>query len=179
MEYHLIRSRRKTLCLSIAPDLSVVVKAPTGLPQAEIEQFVQRHAAWIQSALARQTKRNALSQSLTPERIDALRAQAQTEIGARVERFSKIMGVVPTGVRITGAKTRFGSCSASNSLCFSWRLMLYPPQAIDYVVVHELAHIRQKNHGSAFYQEVAAVLPDYKQRAKLLKEIPTQEEHTL
>ena len=80
------------------------------------------------------------------------------------------MGLTPTGVRITGARRRFGSCSAKNSLCFSWRLMLYPQAAVDYVVVHELAHIAHKNHGPAFYACIAAVLPDYKARIRLLKD---------
>ena len=84
--------------------------------------------------------------------------------------YAAIMGVVPTGIKITSAKTRFGSCSSKNSLCFSLYLMAYPDRAIDYVVVHELAHIRQKNHSPAFYAEVAKVMPDYKERVKLLKQ---------
>ena len=80
-----------------------------------------------------------------------------------------MMGVMPTSIKITSAKKRFGSCSGQNGICYSWRLMLYPSEAIDYVVVHELAHIRQKNHSPAFYKEVAKILPDYKAREKLLK----------
>ena len=83
--------------------------------------------------------------------------------------YAEWMGVTPTGVKITGAKTRFGSCSAKNSLCFSLYLMAYPDAAVDYVVVHELAHIRHKNHSPAFYAEVARVMPDYRERRKLLK----------
>ena len=79
------------------------------------------------------------------------------------------MGVCPTGMRITGARTRFGSCSGKNSICFSWRLMAYPQEAVDYVVVHELAHILHKNHGPAFYQCIESVLPDWRQRRALLK----------
>jgi predicted metal-dependent hydrolase len=79
------------------------------------------------------------------------------------------MGLRPAGVKITSAAKRFGSCSAKNSLCFSWRLMRYPEAAIDYVIVHELAHIRHKNHGRDFYTLIGAVLPDYRERKKLLK----------
>ena len=84
-------------------------------------------------------------------------------------RYAAIMGVTPTGITVTGAKTRFGSCSYQNRLCFSWRLMAYPDEAIDYVVVHELAHIRHKNHSPAFYSFIEQVLPDYKSRIKMLK----------
>ena len=80
------------------------------------------------------------------------------------------MGLHPTGLRITSARTRFGSCSAKNSICFSWRLMQYPDAAVDYVVVHELAHIREKNHGRAFYALVEQFLPDWRERRALLKE---------
>lgn len=80
------------------------------------------------------------------------------------------MGLVPAGIKITSARTRFGSCSGKNSVCFSWRLMLYPPEAIDYVIVHELAHIRHHDHSPAFYALIEQYLPDWKVRMKLLKE---------
>ena len=79
------------------------------------------------------------------------------------------MELVPAGIKITSARTRFGSCSAKNSICFSWRLMLYPPEAIDYVIVHELAHIRHHDHSPAFYALIEQYLPDWKARMKLLK----------
>mgnify|MGYP000174709420 CR=1 FL=1 len=79
------------------------------------------------------------------------------------------MGLVPAGIKITSARTRFGSCSGKNSICFSWRLMLYPPEAIDYVIVHELAHIRHHDHSPAFYREVEAYLPDWRARRALLR----------
>ena len=82
----------------------------------------------------------------------------------------KILTAPPSeGITITGARKRFGSCSGKNRLSFSWRLMDYPPAAIDYVVVHELAHIRHHNHSPAFYELVASVLPDYKKRQALLR----------
>ena len=80
------------------------------------------------------------------------------------------MNLHPTGVTITGAEKRFGSCSAKNRICYSWRLMAYPEAAIDYVVVHELAHIRHKNHGKEFYACIESILPDWRTRRGLLKE---------
>ena len=72
-------------------------------------------------------------------------------------------------MKITSARKRFGSCGPENGLCFAWRLMRYPAAAIDYVVVHELAHIVHKDHSRAFYGLIAQVLPDYRERAALLK----------
>ena len=80
------------------------------------------------------------------------------------------MGVQPAGIAITGARKRFGSCSGKNRICFSWRLMAYPEAAIDYVVVHELAHIRHKNHGPDFYAFVQEILPDWRERRALLRD---------
>ena len=79
------------------------------------------------------------------------------------------LGVTPTGIKITSAKKRFGSCNGKNSICFSLYLMQYPQAAIDYVVVHELCHIRHHDHSPAFYRLVESVLPDYKERERLLR----------
>lgn len=170
MEYTLAYEKRKTLSLTVCPDLTVLVKAPRGLSKTEIERFVLSHETWIENAKQRQKKRAETEKTLTEQRIAELRALAAAELPRRVAYFAEIMGVQPTGVKITSAKTRFGSCSGKNSLCFSWRLMLYPPEAVDYVVVHELAHIKEKNHSAAFYKVVESVLPDYKARVKMLKE---------
>ncbi len=171
MEYILLYEKRKTLSLKVTEDLSVLVKAPKGMPHTEIDRFVNAHAAWIAKTKARLQKRAETENALTDAYIAELRARAAAEIPERVAHFAKIMHVQPTGIKITSAKTRFGSCSGKNSLCFSWRLMLYPPEAVDYVVVHELAHIQEKNHSPAFYAVVAAVLPDYKAREQLLKQL--------
>ena len=74
-------------------------------------------------------------------------------------------------VRITSAKTRWGSGSAKGGLNFSWRLLCAPPEAMDYVVVHELAHLIEFNHSSRFWAIVEGILPDYKARRQSLKEV--------
>ena len=79
------------------------------------------------------------------------------------------MGVTSTGVKITTARKRYGSCSGKDSLCFSCFLMNCPEEAIDLVVVHELCHIREKNHGPRFYALLERYLPDYRERIKLLR----------
>ena len=79
------------------------------------------------------------------------------------------MGVTPTGLKITTARKRYGSCSPTNSLCFSCFLMARPEAAIDLVVVHELCHIKEKNHGPRFYALLEQYLPDHKERKNLLR----------
>ena len=94
----------------------------------------------------------------------------QRKVPEAVQRlWARRMGVTPTGVKITSARKRYGSCSGKNSLCFSCFLMNCPEAAIDLVVVHELCHIRVKNHGPAFYALLERYLPDYRERKKLLR----------
>ena len=166
------KSKRKTLSLSVSRDGTILVKVPLTLKKEEIEAFVRRHEMWIEKQLFLWSERVERERALmlTPEKEAALRQRAMDYLSGRVRHYAEIMGVSPVGMKITSARTRWGSCSGKNSLCFSYRLMLLEPAAIDYVVVHELAHIRVKNHGHGFYQEVEKVLPDYRQRIALLKE---------
>lgn len=167
--YELIRSDRRTLALEVTADARLVVRAPRRCSQAHITRFVESRAAWIDAHMERQRERLARRPTPDEAEIAALRARAEETLPPLVEYYAGRMGLFPAGVRITGAQKRFGSCSAKNRLCFSYLLLRYPPEAVDYVVVHELAHIAHKNHGKDFYALVASVLPDYKRRDKLLK----------
>ena len=168
--YTLYRSRRKTLSLEIDRQGAVIVRAPERLPQREIQAFVDSHRSWIQIHREKQQRRLA-AQTFSPEEEARLRRLAQEILPGKTAYFAQKMGLYPTSVKITSAKTRFGSCSGKNGICYSWRLMAYPEAAIDYVVVHELAHIRHKNHGKDFYALIGQYLPDYRERIRLLKEI--------
>lgn len=168
-EYTLIRSRRRTISMEIRKDLTVLVRAPLHCPKGEIDRFVQRHENWIVTHMEQQRQRVEAHPEPTEEERRALIARAKKELPPKVARYAALMGVQPTGITITGARTRFGSCSGKNRLSFTWRLMDFPEEAIDGVVVHELAHIVHKNHGKDFYALVESILPDYKQRRKLLE----------
>ena len=168
--YELIRSRRRTLALEITRDCRVLVRAPLRLSQAKIDAFVASHADWIQTHLEQQRQRVA-SAPPPPTQADiaALKAKAQAVLPEKVAYWSEKMGVRPTGLEVTTARKRYGSCSGKNSLCFSCFLMDCPEEAIDLVVVHELCHIKEKNHGPRFYALLGQYLPDYKERKKLLR----------
>lgn len=101
--------------------------------------------------------------------IQIYKMLARNILTNKVVDFAKQMGVSPSAVRINSATTRWGSCSGKNSINFSWRLILADDNVIDYVVVHELAHIKQHNHSAKFWRVVESVLPDYKLRQKGLK----------
>ena len=154
-DYILIRSKRKTISIQINEKCEIVVRAPMKISKKEIDKTVNEEAYWIEKHMPSARKRMEQSQKLTPELLREL-----TE------------GVEPTGIRITSARKRFGSCSGKNSLCFSCLLMLYPMEAVECVVVHELAHIRHHNHSAAFYDFVLSVMPDYRSREALLRKTP-------
>lgn len=169
-QYQLIRSRRKTLALEITEDCRVVVRAPRTLSRAQIDACVESHAAWIESHLKIQRERaHTRPPAPTEDEIAALKAQAWSILPPKIAFWSEKMGVTPTGLRITTARHRYGSCSGKNSLCFSCFLMNCPDAAIELVVVHELCHILEKNHGPGFYALLGRYLPDYKERRSLLR----------
>ena len=168
-EYQLIRSDRRTLSVEVDSSGAVLVRAPRLMPKWRIEAFVRERQGWIEAAKARQAQRQAKLPQIREEDKPLYVKMAKAILPSKIERYAQRMGVKPTGLTITSAKTRFGSCSGKHRLSFSWRLMAYPEAAIDYVVVHELAHIRYKDHSRAFYGFIESVLPDYRDRIRLLK----------
>ncbi len=167
--YELIRARRKTISIKVTREGRVVVRAPVRMPVAEIKKFVSSNRGWIEKNVIRQQEWIRRHPEPDAEKREELILRAKTELPSKVAAYAEKMGLHPTGVKITSARSRFGSCSGKNSICFSWRLMEYPDEAIDYVVVHELAHIAEKNHGPAFWSLVGKYMPDYLERRMLLK----------
>ncbi len=90
-------------------------------------------------------------------------ARALEKITERVEWHAGLAGLSYQSIKLSNAVKRWGSCSTQGRLCFSWRLIMAPLSAIDYVVVHELAHLKEQNHSRAFWRRVAEMLPSYKQ----------------
>ena len=165
-----VRSDRKTLALKITREGALIVQAPRRATVEEIARAIEKHRAWIEKNQISQKERAAAHPPLSAAEEAALRKRAKEILPQKLAFYAQIMGVSPTRLTITGAKTRFGSCSAKNAISFSFYLMQYPDSAVDYVVVHELAHIRHHDHSPAFWAEVEKWMPDYKERKVLLKQ---------
>lgn len=171
MDYTVVHSGRRTIAIQIQRDGQVVVRAPYAATAEDIRRVVDSHRDWVEKTVRRQQEQLAASPpEPTAREMEELARQGREYLPRRVAYWAARMDVMPTGLHITAARTRWGSCSGKNSLCFSLFLMRYPPEAIDAVVVHELAHIRHKNHGPEFYRLVETTLPDYRQRIALLKQ---------
>lgn len=168
MDILVIRAKRKTMSLSVNDDLQAVVRAPYGASEKSIKEFVESNSAWLEKAVLRKQKQLE-RYDISDDEKEQLKSLAKQVIPERVEYYSRLMNLYPTDVKITSAKKRFGSCNGKNSLCFSYFLMKYPIEAVDYVVVHELAHIKHHNHSKDFYNLIKKYLPDYKERERLLK----------
>lgn len=166
IEYTVLRSSRKTLAVQVKADGSVIVRCPFGTTESAVHDAVERHKEWIINAINTVGKRREKYPEPTREEENELIKRAKEALPEKVRRYAEIMGVTPTKISVTRAKTRFGSCSGKNAISFSCRLMMYPDEFVDYVVVHELAHIKQHNHSAAFWREVEKVLPDWKTRKK-------------
>lgn len=171
MEYEIKKSSRKTLAIEVTKDKKIIVRAPLRCSQKVIDSFVESNKDWLMNAFIKIDKRHANAQKydIPDSEKQKYISLAKTILPEKTKKFGEIMGLRPSYVKITSAKTRFGSCNGKNGICYSYRLMTYPEEAIDYVVVHELAHITHKNHSKEFYKLIASVLPDYKQRERILK----------
>lgn len=166
--YKIIRSKRKTTAIEITKSCEIIVRAPLFQSQKTIENFINEKSDWIEKSLEKQALKEDKF-SIDEQEAERLKALAKKLIPKKVEYFSSLTGLVPTAVKITSAKTRFGSCSGKNSICFSLYLMQYPDEAIDYVVLHEIIHIKHHNHSKRFWNELEKYMPDYKKRRQLLK----------
>jgi len=96
--------------------------------------------------------------------------QALEYITQRVEYYASLEGLKYRSIRVNNASTRWGSCGYKDTLNFTWRLIMAPHRVVDYVVIHELMHLKQKNHSRKFWVEVAQMIPDYKQDERWLKQ---------
>lgn len=96
--------------------------------------------------------------------------KAAALLPARLEALAKKHNLRPKKVRISSARARWGSCNASGTISLTWRLVMAPPEVIDYVIVHELAHIPHPNHSKDFWNTVATLMPDYKKHLNWLKQ---------
>ena len=231
IQVHIIRSKRKTVCMSVNKDGSVTVKAPLRYPtDKEISDFVEQKIDWVlkqreihedreDMRLVRRFETDYSFPYLGEERLVEMqrgkknefsyengkiviktpfysalendyeaeenkvaieklqndlkkwyKKQATDYITKRVEYYKDIVGVTVNSVSIKSRKSQWGSCDSNGDVTFSWRLVMARPEAIDYVVIHELCHRKHMDHSSAFWNQVKKYIPDYKKQKQWLEE---------
>ena len=173
LQITIIRSSRKTVAMRITGPNAVEIRAPKTMPQAQIDDFIRQHQAWLDKHLGMVNRREEEISKLPPltaAEIRALADKALAYIPQRVRYFSRLVGVTYGRITIRNQKSKWGSCSSQGNLNFNCLLMLCPPEVLDYVVAHELCHRKEMNHSPRFWAEVEKVDPDYKAHRKWLKD---------
>jgi len=168
-EYTIVRSRRKSVAIRIQPDGAVQVLCPLYVSAERIDMLVRSKAGWIEEKRrACQSKPPVIP--FTAEELAALSQQAKKLLPPRVAYYAAQIGVTYGQIAVRHQKTRWGSCSGKGNLNFNCLLMLVPPHVRDYVIVHELCHLKQMNHSPKFWGEVEQILPHYHTAKQWLKE---------
>ena len=178
----IVRSRRKSYGAVVKDDGSVEIRIPLRGSRKNAIEMAEQWKDWIKQKVVlqreREKQRKALAdesrQRFTPGQREYLekkyRQAARDYIPGRAEYYANILGVSFDRVRIAEQKTRWGSCSGRGTLSFNWKLMLAPPQVLDYVIVHEVCHIKEMNHSEKFWAWVEFLMPSYREQRKWLKE---------
>ncbi|MDR1542429.1 MAG: M48 family metallopeptidase [Clostridiales bacterium] len=170
-EYTLTRSRRKTLAIHIKTDGAVEVRAPLRLAKSEIERFVKLKSQWIESKQTQISLRQpAELRELPPSKY----APGEFERAASeiIKIWEQRLDVTASFVGFRAMSSRWGSCtSKTRRIRINTALAHCPKECLEYVIVHELAHLRENNHSPNFWKIVAKALPDYKLRQTKLKEL--------
>jgi len=174
LEYKLIRCDRASYEIQIKPGGEIVVRAPYQLPHSMVIDFFMKKEQWIRKKYFEQSKLNPGKKYQKDEKDRLLEKRykkaAADYIPQRVGYYAGLIGVTYEKITIRDTKTRWGSCSSSGNLSFSWRLMLAPFSVLDYVVVHELCHRIHMNHSKEFWNTVGLYFPDYKEKKNWLRE---------
>lgn len=161
------------MSLQITPDMKVLVKAPIGIPDSNVVDFVRSKKPWLEKNMTKAKENAKLLEeigSFTEEDIKQIKKKARKEIPLRVAYYASKAGISYNRIFIRIQKSRWGSCSSEGNLNFNALLVLMPQQVMDSVIVHELCHRRHMDHSKAFYDEVYAMFPEYRKWNKWLRE---------
>lgn len=169
MEYTLIiDKRRKKLLLRVEPTGEVIVKAGLYTSEDIINSFVNKNVEWIKDKQEYFKSKYHFVKMLDKNLLDEAKSQTKKEMLEIVEKYASIMEVEPSGVKVTKAEKRWGSCSGKKSICFSYKCMFLSQFCKEYLVVHELSHIKHMDHSKQFYKTVEKYFPQYKEAEKEL-----------
>jgi predicted metal-dependent hydrolase len=165
-QLYFVRHRRaRRYLLRVEPDGRVRVTIPRGGSKREAAAFAVRHVEWI----ARQRARLPALPSLAPDERRALVRRAKQELPPRLMQLAAEHGLAVSRVTIRNQRSRWGSCGRDGHICLNWRLVRMPEWVRDYVMVHELMHLRRLDHSPAYWKLVARAAPEYEAARRWLR----------
>lgn len=171
IEYKLKVSRRaKRMRLTVYCGGGFVVTVPARFKENAMEQFIREKARWVITKLEYFKNRPAMV--LIPNNKKdylAFKNKALELARARIDHFNSRYGFKFNKINIKRQKSRWGSCSKKGNLNFNYKICRLPAELADYIIVHELCHLKEFNHGPGFWKLVSEIFPDYRGLRKELK----------
>lgn len=165
------RARRRTVRMSIGRDLLVHMTVPQGMAARDIVRIYYEKEAWVATHYERMRQRVATAlPPFTEEELSQMKRETERMIAPLLTHYAEQLGVHYCRVTVRRQKSRYGSCSAKRNLNFNVLLSRMPRPVQEYVVVHELCHLKQMNHSSAFWAEVGRAYPAYAEARAWLRE---------
>ena len=162
--------RARRYVIRVRPDGSVRVTLPRWGSRRHAELFAEQQRPWIERQKARATADRSRGVAYTPEEIRDLRHRAARELPVQLHLLAQRHGLTVPRVSVRDQRSRWGSCSPSGHICLNWRLVLMPDAVRDYVLVHELMHLRRLDHSPKFWRLVAEACPDYDASRRWLRQ---------
>jgi predicted metal-dependent hydrolase len=165
-----VSPRAKHMRVSIRNGGDVRVTVPRFVPHFLVESFMKKKASWIVETFDTAKTRPVHQHTNTRAEYEKYKEQARALAHKRVEYYTKHYQFAWGAISIRNQKTRWGSCSSKGNLNFSYKVALLPPHLADYIVVHELCHLKEFNHSDKFWNLVAETIPNHKALRKELNE---------
>jgi hypothetical protein len=162
--YFVRHARARRYVLRVDADGRVRVTIPRGGSKREAVAFGLRHVEWITDQRARMSQR-----PLAAEEQRMLRQRASTELSAQLVELATCYGLAVARVSIRDQRTRWGSCGRDGRICLNWRIALMPAWVRDYVIIHELMHLKRLDHSRRYWELVAAACPEYQAARRWLR----------
>jgi predicted metal-dependent hydrolase len=172
LEIRVTYKRVKNVSLKVKPpDGHIEISAPHNYPFTSIERFVRQKRTWIESAQKRVLNSpSSIAENASTNDLAAWKEIVSACVPPLVEAWEPILGVHAQSLVYRNMKSRWGSCQpATGRICINTRLALYPPECLEYVVVHELCHLLVSGHGPEFHALMTRVMPDWKARRARLR----------
>jgi len=163
IRYVRMRQARRYI-MRVGPDGTLRVTIPRGGSRAEAQRFAARHRDW---AVRQRSK--VLAAKRPPEVEQALREQAQRELPPRLLDLAALHGLTVNRITIRAQRSRWGSCSPKGHIALNYRLMLMPPDVREYILIHELMHLKQPDHSRKFWRHVEAACPGFREAERWLR----------
>jgi hypothetical protein len=162
-------ARAKNLRIAVKPGGVVAVTRPLYIPEKFVEDFLVKKSFWVLEKIGQMKNRQSFLSAGSRAEFLRVMPSARKLVLEKIKRLNQIYCVEFNRVAIRDQHTRWGSCSARGNLNFNYRVALLPERLSDYVVAHELCHLREMNHSRRFWALVAIAIPDYAARRKELR----------